>query len=72
MTIKKQVANYFVEVIGLAIFILAIYRIVIILFSEPLTELWYYIFIAIFSLFLMNYMNLPHHIGQKWKNALSR
>lgn len=62
MTLRKQVANYFVEIVGMAIFVLALYRIVTIIYSEPLTDLWYYVVIAILSLFLMNYKNLGHHI----------
>ena len=62
MALRKQVANYFVEIVGMAIFLLSLYRIIVIIYSEPLTDLWYYAVIGVLSLFLMNYKNLGHHI----------
>jgi uncharacterized membrane protein len=61
MHIKKIVTDYFVEVIGLAVFVFAIARIVIILYSEPLYQLPYYIIVAVIALFFMNYKNVGHH-----------
>ena len=67
MSLKKQVANYFVEMLGLAIFLLAAYRIVVAVYSGPLPEAMYYLAIAVIALFLMNYKNLGYHIRKAVK-----
>ena len=60
MGLANQIANYYVEIIAFAVFLIALYRIIEIVYSEPLTLLWHYIAIAILMLFLMNYRNIPH------------
>ncbi|MBS3109810.1 hypothetical protein J4227_04760 [Candidatus Woesearchaeota archaeon] len=65
MGLKKQVADYWVELVASAVFLLSVYRIVVILYSRPLGELWTSFGIAVISLLLMNYKNLGHHITGK-------
>ncbi len=69
MGVFRQFTDYYVEIIAMAIFLLSVYRIVIVIYSEPLSGLWYYLAIAVLSLFLMNYGNLGYHIKGKRRRA---
>ena len=64
MALKEQLVNYYVEIVAFAFFLLAVAKMIVIIYSEPLNSFWNYTIIGLVALFFMNYKNLPFHAGK--------
>ena len=62
MGVWSHLKDFLIEVIGLAIFIISTYKIIIVLFTDSLSKVLYYSVAILLGLFLMSYKNIPHNI----------